>query len=168
MIRKLTAIAGMVALTAGLGGCFQPLYGPGLSAVAPAMAQITVDPVPGHIGHQLKSELDFMLSNGTPPASPVYRLKVTPSGGGAPVVVDSQAGRPQVMAYNLSASYSLTSIKDGKIVSSGTAAVQASYDRNAQRFATVRAVRDVEIRAATQLAEQIKARIIPSLAGLKD
>lgn len=172
MIRKVAKFARLAGLATGLAlglaGCFQPVHGPGLSAVTTALPQITVDPIGGHIGHHLKSELDFLLNNGTPPAQPLYRLKVLPSGAGSPIVADSATGRPQIMAYHMAASYVLTSIKDGRVVSSGSAQVQASYDRNSQRFAAVRSVRDVEIRAATQMAEQIKIRIIPGLAGLKD
>ncbi|MCA0424181.1 MAG: hypothetical protein LCH61_12815, partial [Proteobacteria bacterium] len=116
----------------------------------------------------LKAELDFQLNNGKVPEKPLYRLVANPRGAQGAVVVDSISTRPQVMSYALSANYTLTSIKDGKVITTGTAQVQASFDRNLQRFATVRAIRDVEIRASTQLAEQIRNRIMPAVVNLQD
>lgn len=168
MIKRLIRLSAVAGLAMGLTGCFQPLYAPNLGASSPVLGNVQVDPMPGHIGHHLKSELDFLLNNGTPPEKPLYRLVAAPRGGQSAVVVDYQQSRPQVMAYVLASNYTLTSIKDGKVIANGSAHVQASFDRNVQRFATVRAIRDVEIRAATQLAEQIRNRIMPAIAGLKD
>ncbi len=39
----------------------------------------------------------------------------------------------------------------------------ASYDRDAQRFANIRAARDAEIRAAKTLADQIRTRLAVAL-----
>lgn len=168
MIAKFARLATLAGVTIGLAGCFQPLYAPNLGASSPVLGNVQVEPMPGHVGHQLKSELDFQLNNGTPPEKPLYRLVANPRGAQGAVVVDYEQSRPQVMAYSLAANYTLTSIKDGKVIASGSAQVQASFDRNAQRFATVRAMRDVEIRASVQLAEQIRNRIMPAIVNLKD
>lgn len=159
----------MIALAASLGlaGCFQPLHGGALSHSADILAQIEVVPIDGHLGHQMKSELDFLLNNGALPDKPLFRLSVRPSTSIAAVVADSTSGRPQVMNYALSANYQLVSIKDGKAVSTGTATANASFDRTQQRFATTRATRDVEIRSAKVIAEQIRARILPDLLAPK-
>jgi len=151
-----------------LAGCFQPLYGPGLAGSTEAIGSFQIESMPEHLGHQLKSELEFQLNNGTPPSKARFRLVAQPSGRSAGVIADTASSRPQVMSYIASARFSLHEIKTGKVITSGQAQVQASYDRDVQRFATVRALRDVEIRAAIQLAEQIKIRIMPVVAGLKD
>ena len=156
-----------LAASLGLAGCFQPLHGGALSHSTDMLAQIEVLPIEGHLGHQLKSELDFILNNGTLPEKPLYRLSIRPSTGISAVVADSTSGRPQVMTYALSANYQLVSIKDGRAVSIGTASANASFDRTQQRFATTRATRDVEIRSARVIAEQIRARIIPDLLAPK-
>ena len=165
---KSIRVAAVLAATLLVGGCFQPLYGPGLSAPRAAIGTIGIAPIPEHLGHQLKSELDFQLNNGTPPETPVYRLKVEPRGNSAAVVADSAMSRPQVMTYVVIASYTLEEVKTGKVVTTGQATVQASFDRDIQRLATVRAQRDAEVRAATQLAEQIKVRVMAALSGLRD
>lgn len=168
MVKRVLSITAAATLSLGLAGCFQPLYGPNLSGPASAIGRIAVEQMPEHLGHQLKSELDFQLNNGTPPAQPLYRLAVQPRGNSGAIVADTAASRPQVMSYIATAQYTLTDIKSGKVITTGQAQVQASYDRDLQRFATVRALRDAEIRAATQLAEQIKNRVMPSLAKLQD
>lgn len=162
-------LAAALTLAGLAGGCFQPLYGPGLTGPRNAIGTIKVEPIPDHLGHQLKSELDFQLNNGTPPENPVYRLKISDAkSNNLPVVADSAASRPQVMSFNVTANFTLEDVKTGKVVTTGQASVQASFDRDMQRLATVRALRDAEVRAATQLAEQIRIRLMASLSGLRD
>ena len=164
---KLRALrfAAAACLTLGLAACFQPLHGSSTySAVAPTMASIKVADITGHLGHQLQSELQFLLSNGTMPAQPEYVLNVRPSGTANPVIVDSTSSRPQTMNYPVAATYTLVSSKDGRVLSTATARGAVSYDRDPQRYATIRAERDAEIRAAKLLAEQIRTRIISDLA----
>lgn len=167
MTGPLARLTIVLAAALGLAGCFQPLHGGALSHSADVLAQIEVLPIDGHLGHQLKSELDFLLNNGKLPENPQYRLTVRPSPSIGSVIADSTDGRPQVMNFGLSANYQLVSVKDGKSISTGTATANASFDRTQQRFATTRAVRDVEIRSAKLVAEQIKARIIPDLFAPK-
>ena len=78
MIEKLSRLAGLLVLTIGLAGCFQPVYAPNLGASSPVFGNVQIDQMSGHIGHQLKSELDFLYNNGTPPEKPLYRLVATP------------------------------------------------------------------------------------------
>ena len=62
--------------------------------------------------------------------------------------------------------FTLTSLDDKKVISTGTATAQATYDRFNQRFATVRAARDAEIRLAKTLAEQVKTRLAATLSQM--
>ncbi len=50
-------------------------------------------------------------------------------------------------------------------MTTGKATATASYDRSAQRFATVRAARDADIRLAKVLSEQIRTRLSAALAS---
>jgi len=167
MIARLLRLA-VVAVGLPLAGCFQPLYGPGLGSTSAAIGTFAIEAIGEHLGHQLKSELESQLNNGKPPEKALYRLAVEPRGSSAGIVADSAASRPQVMSYIVNARYTLNDVTTGKVMTTGNAQVQVSYDRDLQRFATVRALRDAEIRASRQLAEQIKARIMPVIAGLKD
>lgn len=167
MAGMLSRLALVAALALGLAGCFQPLHGGALSQSPETLSRIEVMPIDGHLGHQVKSELEFILNNGKPPEKPLYRLTVRPRGTNTNVIVDSAQGRPQVMSYALSANYQLVSIADGASVAAGTVTSTASYDRSQQRFATVRALRDAEIRTARILAEQLKASLMQGLFGPK-
>jgi LPS-assembly lipoprotein len=61
--------------------------------------------------------------------------------------------------------YTLTSLDGNTIYTKGTATSSTSYDRYQQRFASVRAERDAEIRLAKVLAEQVKTRLAATLSA---
>lgn len=164
MLARLTGFAAAAGLSLALAGCFQPLHGTAFSNIRPTLASTSVAPIEGHIGHYMKAELDYILSGGTPPAEPQYRLTAKPSGAPSVVIVDTVTVSPQTMTYPVSANYTLVSLKDGKVVASGTAQATVSFDRDSQRYATLRAQRDAEIRAAKVLAEQIRTKIVGELA----
>ncbi len=60
--------------------------------------------------------------------------------------------------------YALESVDGRRVITEGVATSTATYDRSIQRFASLRAARDAEIRLAKVLAEQIKTRIASVLA----
>ena len=59
----------------------------------------------------------------------------------------------------------MTRVGSGEVVSSGTNSVRAPYERSAQRFATVRAARDAQIRAAKNLATLIRGQLSADLVS---
>jgi len=61
--------------------------------------------------------------------------------------------------------YSLENLDGTKIVTEGVATSTATYDRSVQRFASLRAARDAEIRLASVLADQIKTRLASVLSA---
>ena len=52
-----------------------------------------------------------------------------------------------------------------EVIASGQSVVRAPYERSTQRFATLRAARDAQIRAAKNLAQLIRARIAAELVA---
>lgn len=160
------AIAGLTA------GCFQPLYAektldgqPGLQSV---MSSVDVDQIPApngtplsRIAVALRNDLVFQTTGGDTPAPPKYRLKITMSSSQLSVVVDIQTNRPDVTNFGLNASYQLIDIKTGKVVVRDQTFARVSYDipGEEQRFASSRALRDAENRAATIVASNIKTRL---------
>jgi LPS-assembly lipoprotein len=80
-------------------------------------------------------------------------------------IVNTDTGRADAATIITEVTYTLKSLADDKVVTSGKAVASASYDRNPQRFATLRAARDAEIRLARQLAEQIRIRLASTLAS---
>lgn len=165
---RLTAVA---ALTLGLAACFRPLYGPTASGqtVQASLAAIEVDsvavaPEQDRVSHHLRSELIFDLDGSGIPSPKRYKLAVSFKERRQSVIVDTTSGRAQSATLIGEATYRLTSL-DGKTeITSGTATGYATYDRSPQRFATVRAARDADIRLAKTLSEQIKTRLAAAFA----
>jgi LPS-assembly lipoprotein len=152
-----------------LSGCFRPLYGPTATGepLQRVLASIEVAPVGTNqtkerIGHYLRSELIYELDGSGEPSPKRYNLAMLVTDSLSTPLVDSVTGRAISAIYVPNVTYTLTSL-DGKTITTGTATVSASYDRTAQRFATVRAARDAEIRAAKELARQIKTRLAAAL-----
>ena len=63
------------------------------------------------------------------------------------------------------AGFQTTNTINGKIIASGQSVVRAPYERSTQRFASLRAARDAQIRAAKNLAQLIRARIAADLTA---
>ncbi len=79
------------------------------------------------------------------------------------VQVDNE-DRPTAATLHMTGSYVLTDLATAKPVASGSRSIQASYDQPSQEFATLRARRDAEDRAARELAELLRLDIAQRLA----
>ena len=157
------------ALAVSLGGCFRPLYGSadygGLS-VQQGLAGIRVEVEGDRLEHYLRNELEFSLRGGDPSTAPVtHRLVVNAKQRTTTAVVDRLSGAADNASIIIEAKYSLFELAKSTPATEGDATVVVSYDRGQQRFASVRAARDTEIRGAKQLAEQIKTRVAAFLAS---
>jgi LPS-assembly lipoprotein len=164
-------IVAVCGLALGLSACFRPLYGPTASGepLQAVLAAIEIAPVATalpqeRVGHYLRSELTFDLNGSGIPAPKRYRLAMTFTEQAQSPIVDTSTGRAQSATLVGNVTYTLTSL-DGKTeVTSGTATGYATYDRSPQRFATVRAARDADIRLAKSLSEQVRTRLAAALA----
>ncbi|MEA2989541.1 MAG: LPS-assembly lipoprotein [Alphaproteobacteria bacterium] len=156
------------ALTAG---CFQPLYGGGTSPDQPTVrsALRSVDVLEiaapansseARIAVQMRNDLMFGFTAGADPQPPTHRLKVQITGGRSVVTIDRQSALPNVEAYGLSSTYSLTEIGTGKVVVTGRASTNVSYDTlGQQRFARISGMHDAERRAAKVISDNITTRL---------
>ena len=158
------------ALMLALAGCFRPLYGPTASGVPlrDVLAAIEVEPVSSpvgqeRIGHYVRSELIFDLDGSGTPHPKTYKLSLDTAETIQPISVDTNTGRADAALLNGSVKFALKG-SDGRTVLAGTARANATYQRDQQRFASVRAARDADIRVAKLLADDIKARIAAHLA----
>lgn len=149
-------------LAAPLAGCIQPLYGPaavGGSSVEAEMQAISVQPIPDRLGHYLESELVFALNGTGSHVPPHYKLFIKVYEGVQAPLLDTVTGQASAANVLVSAYFHLDPSAGGPSIFTGTETVVASYDRTAQRFASVRASRDAEIRDAERLADQLRTRI---------
>jgi LPS-assembly lipoprotein len=164
-------LAAALIAAAAAGGCFQPLYAENTRSVTggsvkDAFKEIEVPEIKGLIGHYLRNELVFELDGGNEPDR-VKRLKFQSqiSESLEVVTVDYTNGRADSAILVATATWSLTDTVSGKVVSKGTNIVRAPYERSSQRFATVRAARDAQIRAAKNLATLIRGQIAADLVA---
>ena len=169
----LTLVAGLsIGMSLGLSACFRPLYGPTASggSLQTTLASIDVPEIEWpngqeRIGHYLRSELIYALNGSGMETPKRYVLKLALSQTLSTPVVDAESGRANAAIVNGRLTYTLTSPDGSKVIARGTATSTASYDRFQNRFATVRAGRDAEIRLARVLAEQVRTRLSAELSA---
>jgi LPS-assembly lipoprotein len=159
-------IAGVLVLAASLSACFRPLYGPTasgapLTAVLAAIEveDVAVPPSYERFSHYLRSEVVYNLNGSGAPAPKRYRLALAFASRLVMPIVDTASGRAQSATLVGDVTYTLKSFDGARTIATGKVQGSASYDRNVQRFATVRAARDAEIRLARVLADQIRTHV---------
>jgi LPS-assembly lipoprotein len=168
----LLRLAAAVAVAAGVAACFRPLYGPTASgAPLPAVLasidvdEVTVPPAFERFSHYLRSELVFNLNGSGVPAPKRYKLALAFTSRLERPIVDTASGRAQAATLVGDVTYTLTSLDGAQVVTTGKVQAAATYDRHVQRFATVRAARDAEIRLARVLADQIRTRVAVAVSN---
>ena len=172
-LARLALVAGLsIGMFVGLSACFRPLYGPTASggSLQTTLASIEVPEIEwpneqARIGNYLRSELVYALNGSGMETPKRYVLKLSLRQTLSTPIVDAESGRASSAIVNGILTYTLTSPDDSKVITRGTATSTASYDRFQNRFATVRAARDAEIRLARVLAEQVKTRLAAELSG---
>lgn len=164
----LAAALGVAALA---GGCLQPLHGQYTTAsvggtVTNALREIEIPEIKGLMGHYLRNELVFELDGGGEPDRPKrMKFDATLAESIEVVTVDYAGGRADSAVLIATATWKVTRNDTGAVVSSGTNSVRAPYERSTQRFASVRAARDAQIRAAKNLATLIRGQVSADLVS---
>jgi LPS-assembly lipoprotein len=171
VIPRLVRIGMVVSLTLALSGCFRPLYGPTArgESLQAVMASIDVpenqlDDQYAQVEHSLRSDLIFNLNGSGIPAPKAYKLTLGYSQSLATPIVDSISGRALSATVQGTLRYTLTNLDGSQTVTTGTVYANATYDRFEQRFASVRANRDAQIRVARDLAGQVRTNLAAALA----
>lgn len=159
-------------LSLNLSACLRPLYGPTASGepMGATLAAIQVDEVvmaqgQERFGHYLRSELIFDLDGSGQPAPKRYRLRMQGSEAVQTPIISSLTGRAESGTVVATVKYALETLDGTRIVTEGVATSTAVYDRSIQRFASLRAARDAEIRLAKVLSDQIRTRLASVLSA---
>lgn len=169
--RPSLALAAALAFAALSGGCFQPLYGEGTVSkvggnVRNAMLGIEVPEIKGLVGHYLRNELVFEFDGGgAPDRQKILKLNATTTESLEVITVDYANGRADSAILIATADWQLVRAGSNEVVASGQSVVRAPYERSQQRFASLRAARDAQVRAAKELAQLIKARVAAALVA---
>ncbi|MBM0207052.1 hypothetical protein JNW90_31690 [Micromonospora sp. STR1s_5] len=162
-----------LAASLALAGCFRPLYGPTASGekLQDVLAAIEVEKVVSpagqeRIGHYLRSELIFDLDGSGTPHPKRYKLTLDTAETIQPVSVDTASGRADAALLNGAVKFDLKNAA-GKSVFAGIARANATYQRDQQRFASVRAARDADTpgrEAAVRRHQAAPGRLFRNLA----
>jgi LPS-assembly lipoprotein len=175
---RFARLVATLAVAAGAGGCFQPLYadrsadgGPGLRG---ALAAIDVKQIDApkesdesRLAVEIRNALLFDLTGGGATARPAYSLTIKMSPTISDIIVDTSTTRPAIEDYGINATFVLTEIASSKPVVSGQTFARVSYDipGQEQRFARLRGLRDAESRAAKVIADNIRTRLASYFAA---
>ena len=127
------------------------------------MQSVAVDEICGRLGHYLGDDLQLDLNGTGAPTDPQYHLIVTVTEGTETPLIDTVEGIATSATIVTTANFRLVPTANKKVYV-GKAYVAASYDRNINRFANVRAARDAEIRDARRLADEITTQVAAELA----
>lgn len=164
------ALATALLAASFAGGCFQPLYSEATlspqtgGSVRSAFKSVEIPEIKGQIGHFLRNELVFELDGGgAPDAAKRLRFDASIAESIDVVTVDYLNARADSAVLVVTATWSLRDKASSKTVSSGVNTIRIPYERSSQRFATVRAARDAQVRAAKSLATIIRGQMAADL-----
>lgn len=157
-------LAGPLLTACGDGG-FRPLHADigGATPVSEKMARLDISPIPGRVGQRLRNELIFQATGGGNPLPPEYRVDIAIREGITSTLV-RQTGDARGQVYNLTAKFKIYRLGDKQVILSGTSYGRAGFERFDSIYSNVRARRDAEDRAATTVANDLKARLAAFLA----
>ena len=154
-----------------LTGCFRPLNGQFNkdSSISAELAKIDIESNSKSeiLNHYLVEDLRFEFNGGNPSSEIRYKLKITSTDGLTVPVIESSSGRAEIGSIIASATYTLTRIDTGAVLGTGTVSSSATFDHMSQRFSSVRARRDAQIRDSKVMAEEIRTRIAALLMQQK-
>ena len=159
--RPSTRAVCLAACTVLLAGCgFHPLYAnrrdSGLDA---ELAAIKVTPASERIGQLVAISLREGLNPSGNRVTPRYSLNlvVATSIGDFAIRADGTASRE---LYAATVSFNLQSIEGNRIVLSGSARANDSYDVGANPYTTIVAASDADRKAAASMSQQILSQIV--------
>ncbi len=169
-----TRIAGVTVVSLALAftsACtVRPLYGDaGVASgqgTAATLASIEVNPVNTRQALEVRNHLIFLLTGGggrAASASMLLDLDVTSKTASAATVQIATDNEPSAGIVTMTAEYRLSDVATGEVISTGERAISSSFDRLRQEFATMRAERDAENRAARELAELLRLAVAQDL-----
>ena len=165
---RLLAVAALGALTAG---CFQPMYAeradgtPGLREKLMGVDLPPIDKPNGsreaRLGVEIRNALAFKLYGAATGMPPTHKLVIRFTTGRSSLILDPATALPSIENYGIDAQFNLIEIVSNKSVMTGSTFSRVSYDipGQLQRFASQRAFRDAEDRAAQEIAENIQTRL---------
>ncbi|MCB1428090.1 MAG: hypothetical protein KDJ48_00495 [Nitratireductor sp.] len=168
MRSRIVAIAAVAAALTLQACVFQPLYGTpadGRPGIGATLAAISVPEVDSRVGQQVRNHLLFLFQGGRGPADARYELRIRAADANRQIAASQLARTTTAGTVSVTVSYDLIDLSNNTRIDGGTRVGNAAYDRTAQSFANIRAVRDAENRAAREVAEQIRLTVAARLGS---
>ena len=163
---RVVPAAVVTLLATSLSGCFQPLYSesahPGLVEDVRA---IEIEPIKTRFGHYFVEDLRTELNGTGQDVTPKYRLTVTLATTTQTPTVNTEINVASSATVTATADFTLVRLSDNKEVFKDKAFAAAAYDRTTQRYASLRAARDAELRLSRALAQEVSIRIAAKLSA---
>ena len=151
----------MMAAVLVLAGCgFQPLYGnaQGRGGVVDALQQVRIEPIPDRLGQKLHNFLLDRINPTGVPSRPSHSLRLETSVSRTDLGIERDETATRALLV-LSASYTLFSYAENRVVFSGSERSSNSFNIVASDFATASAEIDALDRAAREISNDIKNRL---------
>ena len=156
------AIAAGLLAAGGLSGCgFQPLYAknPTENTVYnQGFPQVDVGQIDNRLGQILRNELVDRINPRGVARSPTYRLEVAAKERRSDIVIlrDSTA---TFAKFIVEVKWSLIDLQSNQVVTKGSNQRTSSFSISSSEYAILQAEKDARLRAATELAEDIRLRL---------
>ncbi|MEZ5873009.1 MAG: LPS assembly lipoprotein LptE [Nitratireductor sp.] len=167
MRNRIIAVAA-IAASLSLQACvFQPLYGnspDNTAGVAAVLSSVSVSQVDTRVGQQVRNHLLFLFQGGRGAAEPRYELRIRAADSNRQIAASQVARTTTAGTVSITVSYDLIELGTNTRIDGGSRVGNAAYDRTGQSFANLRAIRDAENRAATDVAEQIRLAVAARLS----
>lgn len=157
--RKVVSSVALAAMLV-LSGCqVRPLYDTE-GATAARLGSISFSEPRSRVEQVVRNRLVFLTSGGAgEPVNADYTVNLEVSSSSTQVLLIDSSDTPRAMQVTARGTYSITRKSDNQVLKSATRSATAQMDYSIQEFASTRALRDAEDRAAKELAELIRADI---------
>lgn len=163
-MKKTLAIGASLVFLSLLAGCqVRPLYSEA-SGVDAGLKSVEFSEATTRVEQQVRNALIFHTGRGAGEAvAPQYRVTLAVTSSVVGALYDQASDTPAAGRIVVTADYNLAHADSGQTIKSGKRSAVALADFPAQHFATSRAVRDAEDRAARELAEILRAEIAAAI-----
>ena len=158
-LRRAKLSAGLLILLSVSACTFRPLYSPSDEVngnLSTQLSQINVAEVNSRVAQQVRNHLVFILNASNLPLEPRYQAKLQITSIERRTSAQKSLSDTTAGFVTVTASYSLVDSTGNKRIANGSRKASAYFDRNSQKLANQRAVRDAENRAGKEVAEKLR------------
>jgi LPS-assembly lipoprotein len=143
-----------------MSGCgFHPVYGKQDNNISAKLASVRVENIPGRSGQVLEYQLVDLLNPNNMNAGEDYTIKIKWQETRRELGIKDDL---RVTRFDIvqTAVYQLISLNDNREVDKGTVTIKSSFNRTISEFSTYVAQGDASEKAARELAQEIRSRLI--------